>query len=109
VPGLMWLAQEPGSPSFPGCMTFVRATDERAVLAGLGVDPDAAIPPTAPEFSSTLGITLVRSSDWLVALEIPVNPRGIRPEALRRLSVGAEVVVIAAAPGSARDTRTRPR
>jgi Family of unknown function (DUF6461) len=94
VPGLTWLGQEPGSQSFPGCMTFVHSTDERAVLAGFGVDPDAAIPPTAPEFSSTLGITLVRSGDWLVALEIPVNPRGIRPEVLQRLSVGAEVVVI---------------
>ena len=75
-------------------MTFVRGTDERAVLAGLGVDPDGAMPPTAPEFSSTPGITIVRSGDWLVALETAAWPRGIRPDVLRRLSAGTEVVVV---------------
>lgn len=34
----------------------MRSTDERAVLTGLAVDPDDAMPPTDPEFSSTLGI-----------------------------------------------------
>jgi hypothetical protein len=40
-------------------MTFVCSTDERAVLTGLGLDPDDAVPPTDPEFSSTLGITII--------------------------------------------------
>jgi hypothetical protein len=30
----------------------MRSTDERAVLTGLGVDPDDAMPPSDPEFSS---------------------------------------------------------
>ncbi|HEY5397403.1 MAG TPA: hypothetical protein VIL16_18615 [Trebonia sp.] len=34
----------------------MRSTDERAVVTGLAVDPDDAMPPTDPEFSSTLGI-----------------------------------------------------
>jgi hypothetical protein len=75
-------------------MTFVRGTDERAVLAGLGVDPDDAVLPADAEFSSTPGITIVRSGDWLVALETAAWPRGIRPDMLRRLSAGTEVVVI---------------
>jgi PIN domain nuclease of toxin-antitoxin system len=75
-------------------MTFVRGTDERAVLAGLGVDPDDAIRPDSPEFSSTLGVTLVRSGEWLVALETAAWPRGIRPDVLPRLSAGTEVVVV---------------
>jgi hypothetical protein len=75
-------------------MTFVRGTDERLVLAGLGVDPDGAVRPDSPEFSSTPGITIVRSGVWLVALETAAWPRGIRPDVLRRLSVGTEVVVV---------------
>jgi hypothetical protein len=75
-------------------MTFVRGTDERLVLAGLGVDPDDAIRPDSPEFSSTPGITVVGSGDWLVALETAAWPRGIRPDVLRRLSAGTEVVVV---------------
>jgi len=96
MPGLTWLVQQPGSRGFPGwmCMTFVRGSDERAVLAGLGVDPDGAMPPTAPEFSSTPGITIVRSGGWLVALETAAWPRGIRPDVLRRLSADTEVVVV---------------
>jgi hypothetical protein len=75
-------------------MTFVRGTDERAVLTGLGVDPDDAMPATDPEFSSTLGVALIRSGGWLVALEQTAWPRGIRPDVLRRLSAGTEAVVI---------------
>jgi hypothetical protein len=75
-------------------MTFVRSIDERAVLTGLGVDPDDAMPPADPEFSSTPGVTLIRSGDWLVALEQTAWPRGIRPEVLRRLSAGTEAVAI---------------
>jgi PIN domain nuclease of toxin-antitoxin system len=75
-------------------MTFVRGTDERTVLAGLGVDPDDAIRPDDPEFSSTPGITIVRSGGWLVALETAAWPRGIRPDVLLRLSAGTEVVVV---------------
>jgi hypothetical protein len=75
-------------------MTFVRGTDERLVLAGLGVDPDDAIRPDDPEFSSTPGITIVRSGDWLVALETAAWPRGIRPDVLLRLSAGTEAVVV---------------
>jgi hypothetical protein len=62
--------------------------------AGLGVDPDDAIRSDSPEFSSTPGITIVRSGDWLVALETAAWPRGIRPDAQQRLSVGTEVVVL---------------
>jgi hypothetical protein len=75
-------------------MTFVHGTDERAVLTGLGVDPDDAMPPTDPEFSSTPGITLIRSGEWLVALEQTSWPRGLRPDVLRRLSAGTEAVAI---------------
>jgi hypothetical protein len=71
-------------------MTFVRGTDGRLVLACLGVDPDDAIRPDSLEFSSTPGITIVRSGDWLVALETATWPRGIRPDVLRRLAVGTQ-------------------
>jgi hypothetical protein len=74
-------------------MTFVRGSDERAVLAGLGVDPEDAMLPGDPEFTSTPGITLVRSGDWLVALEDAVYARGIRLDVQLRLSAGTEVVV----------------
>jgi hypothetical protein len=74
-------------------MTFVRGTDERLVLAGLGVDPDDAIRPDSPEFASTPGVTIVRSGDWLVALEDSVWARGRRLDVLCRLSAGTEVVV----------------
>ena len=94
MPGLTWLVQGPGPRGLPGCMTFVRGTGERALLIGLGVDPDDAIRPDSPEFSSTQGITMVRSGDWLVALETAAWPRGIRPDVLRRLSAGTEVVVV---------------
>lgn len=95
MPGLIWLLQESRSHGLPaGCMTFVRGTDERLVLAGLGVNPDDAIRPDSPEFSSTPGITIVRSGDWLVALETAAWPRGIRPGVLRRLSADTEVVVV---------------
>jgi hypothetical protein len=94
VPGLVWLLQGSRQRGLPGCMTFVRGTDERLVLAGLGVDPDDAIRPDSPEFSSTPGITVVGSGDWLVALETAAWPRGIRPDVLRRLSAGTEVVVV---------------
>ena len=96
MPGLTWLVQQPGSRGFPGwlCITFVRGSDERAVLAGLGVDPDDAMAPGDPEFESTPGITIVRSGEWLVALEDAVYARGIRPDVLLRLSAGTEVVVI---------------
>jgi Family of unknown function (DUF6461) len=93
--GLTWLVQGPGPRGLPaGCMTFVRGTDERTVLAGLGVDPDDAIRPDDPEFSSTPGVTIVRSGDWLVALETAAWPRGIRPDVLLRLSAGTEAVVV---------------
>jgi len=96
MPGLTWLVQQPGSRGLPAfmCMTFVRGADERGLLAGLGVDPDDAMPPGDPEFASTPGTTIVRSRDWLVALEDAVYARGIRPDVLLRLSAGTEVVVI---------------
>jgi hypothetical protein len=95
MPGLFWLLQGSRPRGLPaGCMTFVRGTDERLVLAGLGVDPDDAIRPDDPEFSSTPGITIVRSGDWLVALETAAWPRGIRPDVLLRLSAGTEAVVV---------------
>jgi hypothetical protein len=34
-------------------MTFVRGTDERLLLAGLGVEPDHALRPDSQEFAST--------------------------------------------------------
>jgi hypothetical protein len=89
--GLMWLA---GAGTIPACMTFVRGADERAVLSGLGVDPDAAISPDAPEFSATPGISLVRSGDWVVALEDSVWARGKRLDVLGGVSAGTEAVVI---------------
>jgi Family of unknown function (DUF6461) len=89
--GLMWLAK---ARSMPTCMTFVRGADERAVLAGLGVDPGAAaIPPDAAEFT-TPGISIVRPGPWVAALEDSAYPRGKRPEVLRRVSAGTEAVVI---------------
>jgi Family of unknown function (DUF6461) len=94
MPGLMWLSRGRGGATLPGSMTFVRGADERTVLTGLGVDPDDAMLPENPGFSSTPGVTLIRSGDWLVALEQAAWPRGIRPDVLRRLSVGTEVVVI---------------
>jgi hypothetical protein len=95
MPGLTWLVQ-PGSGGLPDwmCMTFVRGSDERAVLTGLGVDPDDAMAPGDPEFESTPGITIVRSGEWLVALEDAVYARGIRLDVQLRLSAGTEVVVI---------------
>lgn len=95
MPGLFWLLQGSRPRGLPaGCMTFVHGTDERLVLAGLGVDPDDAIRPDSPEFASTPGITIVRSGDWLVALETAAWPRGIRPDVLLRLSAGTEAVVV---------------
>jgi hypothetical protein len=93
--GLSWMLQGSRSPGLPaGCMTFVRGADERVVLAGLGVEPDDAIYPGSPEFASTPGITIVRSGEWLVALETALWPRGIRPDVLPRLSAGTEAVVV---------------
>ena len=95
MPGLFWLLQGSRPPGLPaGCMTFVRGTDERTVLTGLGVDPDDAMAPGDPEFESTPGITIVRSGDWVVALETAAWPRGIRPDVLLRLSAGTEAVVV---------------
>jgi hypothetical protein len=95
MPGLFWLLQGARPRGLPaGCLTFVRGTDEWLVLAGLGVDPDDAMRPGSPEFSSAQGITIVRSGEWLVALEAAPWPRGIRADVLRRLSAGAEVVVV---------------
>ena len=73
---------------------LLRGTDERLVLAGLGVDPNDAVRPGFQEFSTTQGITVVRPGDWLVALETAAWPRGIRPGVQRRLSVGTEIVVV---------------
>ena len=50
MPGLTWLSRGRGGSALPGSMTFVRSIDERAVLTGLGVDPDDAMPPADPEF-----------------------------------------------------------
>ena len=94
MPGLTWLSRGRGGSTLPGSMTFVRGTDARAVLMGLGVDPDDAMPPTDPEFSSTPGITLIRSGEWLVALEQTAWPRGLRPDVLSRLCAGTEAVAI---------------
>ena len=94
MPGLTWLSRRRRGSTLPGSMTFVRGADVRAVLTGLGVDPDDAMPPGHPEFSSTLGVTIIRAGDWLVALEQTAWPRGIRPDVLRRLSAGTEVVAI---------------
>jgi hypothetical protein len=92
MPGLTWLSR--GGVGATGSMTFVHGSDERAVLAGLGVDPEAAVLPADPRFSSIAGITVIRSGEWLVALEQSAWPRGIRPEVLRRLSAGTEAVAI---------------
>lgn len=94
MPGLTWLGRGRGGSTLPGSMTFVRGTDVRAVLTGLGVDPDDAMPPAHPEFSSTLGVTIIRTGEWLVTLEQTAWPRGIRPDVLRGLSAGTEVVAI---------------
>ncbi len=94
MPGLTWLSRGRGGSTLPGSMTFVRGADVRAVLTGLGVDPDDGMPPAHPEFSSRLGVTIIRAGDWLVALEQTAWPRGIRPDVLRRLSAGTEVVAI---------------
>lgn len=95
MPGLTWLSRDRGGSTLPGSsMTFVRSTDERAVLTGLGVDPDHAMPPTDAEFSSTPGITIIRSGDWVVALEDSTWARGRRPDVLRRLSAGTEAIAI---------------
>lgn len=90
--GLTWLSRR--GTGATGTMTFVRGTDERGVLTGLGADPDAAILPADPGFSSVSGITVTRSGQWLVALEQSAWPRGIRPEMLRRVSAGTEAVAI---------------
>jgi hypothetical protein len=103
VPGLVWLLQGSRQRGLPGCMTFVRGTDERLVLAGLGVDPDDAIRPDFPEFSSTPGITIVRSGDWLVALEDAAWPRGIRPDVPDRLRPLAEELGMSHQDGSRSD------
>lgn len=92
MPGLTWLSR--GGVGATGSMTFVRGSDERAVLTGLGVDSEAAVLPADPAFSSITGITVIRSGEWLVALEQSAWPRGIRPEVLRRLSAGTEAVAI---------------
>jgi hypothetical protein len=95
MPGLTWLCRRRLGSVLPGsCLTFVRATDERAVLAGLGVDPDDAMAPADPEFSSTPGITVLRSGDWVVALEDSAWARGRRRDVLRGLSAGTEVVAL---------------
>src|SRR5690349_6821177 len=67
----------------------VRARHRRADGAhGPGVDLDDAMLPADPEFSSTPGITIVRSGDWLVALEDSVWARGRRLDVLSGLSAG---------------------
>ncbi len=91
-------------------MTFVRGTDERAVLTGLGVDPEAAIAASRTGVLVDTGNHVIRSDEWLVALEESCLARGESgPEVLRSLSAGTEIVAITRT--SARATtssRTRP-
>jgi hypothetical protein len=75
-------------------MAFVRGTDERGDAHGPRVGPDDAVPPAGPESSSTPGVTLTRSGDWLAALEQTAWPRGIRPDVPQRVSAGTEVAAI---------------
>lgn len=92
--GLRWLVEQPGAESWPFCLTFVRGVGERAVLAGLGVDPGDAVPSAAAQAPTAPGIIIMRSGDWTVALEDSIPPRGTRPEVLRRLSAGTEAVAV---------------
>lgn len=92
--GLRWLAARPGAENWPFCLTFVRGAEERTVLAGLGVNPDDAMPPAAAQAPAAPGIIIMRSGDWTAALEDSIPPQGTRPEVLRRLSAGTEAVVV---------------
>lgn len=89
----MWLS-ESGWESVPFCLTFVRGATERQVFARFGADPDAAVPSESSEPDGTPAVRVARSGDWLVGIETNIPPQGVRPETLRRLSVGAEAVAL---------------
>lgn len=91
----MWLAGRPGAGNWPFCLTSVRGAGERAVLAGLGVNPDDAVPPAAAPAPAAPSISIMRSGEWTVALEDgTILPRGMRLEVLQRLSAGTEAVAV---------------
>jgi hypothetical protein len=90
---MRWLA-EPAYHSAPICLTFVRGAGEDAVRAGFGTDPagDVAAGDRASWQVAQPTVRIGRSGDWLVAIEENIPPQGTRPEVLRRVSEGAEVV-----------------
>jgi hypothetical protein len=71
----MWLATRPVVESWPFCLTFVRGSSERAVVAGFGAGMDEAGrgSPAVPS------VRVTRSGGWVVALEENVQPWGTRP------------------------------
>lgn len=111
-PGLSWLGEGPYAGHWPFCLTFVRGAREGAVFAAFGADPDEAVPwrrgeplppaldapdsPLPPALRGAVGprVQVGRSGDWLFALEEVWPHQGTRPEVLRRVSVGAEAVVV---------------
>lgn len=98
--GLMWLDRSPYGGSWPFCLTFVRSAGEREVLSAFGADSAGATPQTQAEAAQMAAeadlpvVRLIRSGDWLCAVEENVIPQGVRPEVLRRVSATAAVVAV---------------
>jgi hypothetical protein len=88
--GLMWLAGRSGWNSWPFCLTFVRDSGERTVLAGFGASMDEAGHGSPEDPSVRVG----RSGGWVVVVEDNVPPWGIRPDVLRAISAGTEAIAI---------------
>jgi len=91
-PGLGWLADS----GWPGCLVFARGVSEDQVLRAFGADPDEAVlrepgePVPAPEGMTDAApvIRVGRVGDWVIVIEEGEPPQGVRPEVLRRVSVG---------------------
>jgi hypothetical protein len=86
--GLTWLASQG-----PSALLFVRGADERSVLVGLGADPAGSVPPGTTEPGAP-AVSILRSADWVVAVDDRIFPRVTQPDVLQRVSVGAEAVAL---------------
>jgi hypothetical protein len=99
--GLEWLGQG-DVPRMSFCVSFVRHGSPDCVFAAFGALPESAVPRTldgAISAESTFDdgygpfVRVGRCEGWLFAWE-NASSEGMRPEVLRRLSQGTEVVAV---------------
>lgn len=94
--GLAWLAErwDIDNDNSGFCLTFVRGISEREMLARFGADADVSHLRPWRGFSRDMTVQAGRAGEWVFAWEENHWQQGIRPEVLRRVSAGAEAVVV---------------